>query len=264
MNNRYVLILNVLILTGLLVVVFSTGPIIFGNKVFAADKEPASKKTTESLSSKNEKKKDQVLRLIYKPPSRGAPLARVGAGTRGHGMPGTELHVLTPDHTGLTTKAQPTLYWYVSEPVSAHFEFALIKDSGLETVTEAELSAIKESGIQKLSLKDHAVTLMPGVEYQWFVALVSDEKQRSRDIVASGVIKRVQPEQALAIKLDAMASEQQVIAYAKEGLWYDALETISTLIESRPGDHQLREMRASLLDQVGLQDVAMGDRRTAK
>lgn len=260
MNNRYVLTF-----TGVLLIIFSVSSIIFTNKVLAADKAPVAKKTAETSSSNNEKKEEeQVSRLIYRPPSRGAPLARVGAGTRGHGMPGTELYVLTPDHIGFTTKAQPTLYWYVSEPVSARFEFALIKDNSLETVTEAELSAINQPGIQKLSLKDHAVNLAPGVEYQWFIALVGDEKQRSRDIVASGIIKRVQPVQALSVKLDTMASEQQVIAYAGEGFWYDALETISTLIESRPGNQHLREMRASLLDQVGLQDVAMGDRRSSR
>jgi len=259
MNSRYVLTL-----TGMLVIIFSASSIIFTNKVLAADKAPVAKNNTEASSNNDEKKKEQAPRLIYRPPSRGAPLTRVGAGTRGHGMPGTELYVLTPDHIGLTTKAQPTLYWYVSEPVSAHFEFALIKDNSLETVTEAELSAVNQSGIQKLSLKDYAVSLKPGVEYQWFIALVGDEKQRSRDIVASGIIKRVQPEQELFIKLDAMASEQQVIIYAGEGFWYDALETVSMLIESQPGNQHLREMRSTLLDQVGLQDVAMDDRRSAR
>jgi len=256
MNSRYVLIF-----TGVLLIIFSASSIIFTNKVLAADKAPVAKKSTETSSSKNKEKNEQV---IYRPPSRGAPLARVGAGTRGHGIPGTELYVLTPDHIGLTTKAQPTLYWYVSEPVSARFEFALIKDDSLETVAEAELSTVNQPGIQKLSLKDYAVNLIPGVEYQWFVALVGDEKQRSRDIVVSGIIKRVQPEQQLFIKLDVMASEQQVITYAGEGFWYDALETVSMLIESHPDDQHLREMRSSLLDQVGLQDVAMDDRKSSR
>src|SRR5437867_13335867 len=49
---------------------------------------------------------------VYKPPLRGAPGGRVGGGTRG-----TQerdifvLSVLAPDHTGLTTREQPSLFW---------------------------------------------------------------------------------------------------------------------------------------------------------
>src|SRR5436190_9662156 len=57
--------------------------------------------------------------IIYKPPKRGAPGGREGAGTRGSKEPimrgarePLTLAVLAPqDHTGLTAQEQPVLYW---------------------------------------------------------------------------------------------------------------------------------------------------------
>src|SRR6266446_3322162 len=52
--------------------------------------------------------------ITYKPPRRGAPGGREGAGTRSLG--GSTVAVLAPkDHTGLTAQEQPVLYWYLSQ-----------------------------------------------------------------------------------------------------------------------------------------------------
>ena len=54
--------------------------------------------------------------IVYKPPKRGAPGGREGAGTRGFREALPPLTVLAPkDHTGLTAQEQPVLYWYLSQ-----------------------------------------------------------------------------------------------------------------------------------------------------
>ena len=55
---------------------------------------------------------------VYRPPLRGAPRGRVGGGSRGTGRESFVLSVLAPDHTGLTTSEQPSLYWFISGPSS--------------------------------------------------------------------------------------------------------------------------------------------------
>ena len=52
--------------------------------------------------------------------------------------------------------------------------------------------------------------------------------------------------------------------YAEEGIWYDAITTISEWIEANPRDNTLRLLRATLLDQVGLPAVADYDRRARR
>ena len=194
--------------------------------------------------------------FAYQPPQRGAPQARVGGGTRGIGGDVPELQVLAPDHVGLTTQAQPTLYWYAHSPVSAHIEFALIDETSIDPLLELETGKVKVTGVQHLNLADHNITLSPGVPYQWSIALIMDEDSRSTDVIASGVVELIEPNKEMKSRIDASQGTDLVAAYANEGVWYDALDTISTMIEKSPTDQQLVAIRATLLDQVGLQAVS--------
>ena len=191
--------------------------------------------------------------FIYKPPLRGTPGSRVGGGTRGTGVADAELMVLVPDHAGLTTQAQPTLYWYAASPVKAQFEFALIDDNEIDPLLEIAVSDNPVSGIKQLNISDYDITLKPGISYQWSVALVSDENNRSTDVFSMGIIERIEPDENLKSRVQNSEGTRRVAVYASEGIWYDALETISSMIEKSPEDQGLMAIRASLLDQVGLQ-----------
>ena len=194
--------------------------------------------------------------FAYQPPQRGAPQARVGGGTRGAGGDMPELQVLAPDHVGLTTHAQPALYWYAHTPVAAHIEFALIDEAAIDPLLEFETGEVKVSGFQHLNLADHKITLEPGVPYQWSVALVMDEDSRSSDVMASGVIELVEPDETVSSRIAGSRGTDLVAAYASEGIWYDALDSISSMIEASPANQKLVDIRATLLDQVGLQAVS--------
>jgi hypothetical protein len=194
--------------------------------------------------------------FVYRPPMRGAPVARIGGGTRGIGEMTLELVVLAPDHTGLTTKEQPTLYWYVSEPVPARLEVTVINDEAIDPALEEVVATPGHAGIQMIDLAKSGTRLKPDLEYRWFVSVVADPGQRSNDIVASGTIQRISPEGALKARI-AKADERTLARiYAEEGVWYDAVDAISRLIEKSPNDAALREQRAALLEQVGLQAAA--------
>lgn len=238
-----------------------TGLLVFSaTQALAADE----KKTAVEINQDVENQQASTQKsFVYKPPQRGAPGARVGAGTRGQGLNGTRLYVLTPDHAAWTINAQPDLYWYVSAPGGARYQFAIIEDTSLKTVLESQLKEIARPGIQKTSLKDHNISLKPGVEYQWFVSVVEDETQRSADIVASGIIERVEIENRLASRLasDELADVEKAMILAGESIWYDALASISAGIELKPEDKMLRGMRAALLEQAGLSEVASYDRQ---
>jgi hypothetical protein len=194
--------------------------------------------------------------VVYQPPRRGAPRARVGGGTRGPGGQDDLLTVLAPDHVGLTMQAQPTLYWYARTPAAARFRFALINDTEIEPLLEIDTGQDTVAGIQQLDLQDYDITLTPGVEYEWSVALVRDENNRSADIVTSGVIERVTPAAELVDRLAGSSGAERVRLYAAEGLWYDALDSLSGLIVAAPDDRALTAMRTALLEQIGLQEIA--------
>ena len=113
---------------------------------------------------------------------------------------------------------------------------------------------------QLLPLKDFKVVLKQGVEYEWYVDLVPDMKNRSLDIISGGAIKRIASPDDLHAKLSA-SPDQPHFVYAEEGLWYDAIAAVSKLIDKTPGDKTLRQERISLLEQVNLNDVVQYEKQ---
>ncbi len=169
----------------------------------------------------------------YQPPLRGAPSSRIGGGTRSAKAARLALEVVAPDHTGLTTAAQPTLYWYASEPVSAPLEFTLLAADAEKPLVERRLPAGQGAGIQPVALSSLGVSLKPGTEYQWFVSVVSDPSQRSRDVTAGGTIRRAEPDAQLRAQLAKAGERSAPGAYAQAGYFYDAMDGISKLIARR-------------------------------
>jgi len=204
-----------------------------------------------------------VAKVIYKPPLRGAPATRVGGGTRGTGAKALTLSVLAPNETGYTVQDKPTFYWYVSEALDSPVEFTItsagkLQDAALPLV-EITLKPPLARGVHALRLDDHGVALNPGVEYQWFVAVVSNPAQRSSDVVAGGSIVRI-ADSAIQAKLQRASQATWPAVYAEAGIWYDAIDQLSRSISARPADGELREQRAALLEQVGLPEAAAFDR----
>jgi hypothetical protein len=196
----------------------------------------------------------------YIPPVRSAPGGRVGGSTRGPGTPPT-LSALAPDHTGLTIQEQPSLYWYLSKPTSYPIEFTIIDDRAIQPLIERRLSGSLQPGMQRVRLAEYGLRLSVGVLYRWSVALVVDPDNRSRDVIAGGAIERIAPPTELRAKLARAGKTRAPYLYAEAGLWYDALAAISDLIDAAPNDQVLRQERASLLEQVGLPQIAELDQR---
>jgi len=197
---------------------------------------------------------------VYRPPFRGAPVGRIAGGSRGifDEFP-SMLVVLSPDHTGQTVQAQPVLYWFLAETVPHPIEFTLILDQAIYPILETRITSPKRPGIQRIRLADYDLSLRPGVNYKWFVATVRDSDRRSKDILAWGAIERVEFSQDLRARLAETDRTRSAHIYAEAGLWYDAFSAVSDLIETAPDETLYRQQRASLLDQVGLAQIAQYD-----
>lgn len=199
---------------------------------------------------------------LYIPPSLGMPEGRVGAGTRGAGRQ-YSIQVLAPDHVGLTTATQPTLYWYLANPTSTRIDVTIRNGDGVEPVLDRPLPGPFTAGVHAVHLTDYDVSLKPGKSYQWFVAVVPDPEKRSSDFVSGAWIRPDLPRETLQQRLQNASPEQAVFVYAQSSIWYDAIASVSAQIEATPQDGSLRAQRAALLDQVGLSEVAEYDRSHA-
>ncbi len=225
---------------GIVAGLMATG-LINAQEIVAVDKP-----TTEPIA-KSER------RLIFKPPFRGTPTARarVGGGVRSMNASARPfVVVLSPEFTGLTTRSQPTLYWYQSDPVDMSYELTVNK--GYDTVLHKTLQDAGNAGIRRLDLDSSDIKLKPGVEYEWNIALIPNPDDRARDLVSTGTITRMQPDESLTQTLTGASPTDLPFIYAEHGIWYDALDAISKEIATNPNDRSLTDLRDDLLRQVGL------------
>lgn len=243
--------------------------ILVSTPAWAGKDTPKEPIRVAQLSS--DQKKDEtsaVAAISYKAPLRGAPATRVGGGTRSVGTKPMTVLVLAPNETGYTTHDKPTLYWYVSQPLEHPVELTLISleslDAASKPAVELKLNPPTRPGVHPLSLAEHNIALKPGVEYQWFVAAVNNPSQRSNDVVAGGTIKRVAETDAVRARLKDAPAAGRPALYAGEGIWYDAIDELSRQIAAQPGNRQLHEQRAALLEQVGLAEAASFDRAAVR
>ena len=102
--------------------------------------------------------------------------------------------------------------------------------------------------MQRVALADFGITLKPDTDYQWFVSVVVDPTQRSKDYAAGAGIRRVTTDPQVETRLKTAAGEQKAFVLAEAGLWYDAIDTLS-----QQADATAHAQRRALIEQVGLQ-----------
>jgi hypothetical protein len=198
--------------------------------------------------------------LIFHAPSdvsEGVLPIRVGGGSRGGAATDLSVEVLVPDQVALTTQAQPSLYWYQSKSANTHCEVTVTEPKNPKPLLVLKSGQPTPAGIHALRLAKFNIKLKPDVVYRWSVAVVVDPANRSQDIIANGVIKRVAPPADLTAKLSQATEQDKPAIFAESGIWYDALQSISDQIDHAPQDASLHQERADLLKQVGVDGAKM-------
>jgi hypothetical protein len=194
---------------------------------------------------------------VYKPPLRGAPGGRVGGASRGvatGSLPTIEL-IAPADHTGETASAMPTLYFFVSQPVSMPTQFTISAPLQAKPLLETTFASPTARGLYALRVSDYHVQLSPGIVYTWSVAAIVDPQNWSRNVVASATIQRVTPDASVDGAVRAATPVRRVALLASAGLWYDA---VAAATEAENLDRHAA--LDGLLEQVGLADAAAIDR----
>ena len=183
-------------------------------------------------------------------PSRSSALMRSAA----TGLP--EVVAVAPDHVGLTVSASPALHWRLSSRTDRPLVVTVVDPKRQQTLLDTRLRGPQRRGYGGISLSKHGVSLQPGRTYQWFVSVLAGAASAPNDPVASGLIERVSKSPQLAASLRAAGPAGAAQAYAKHGIWYDAVDALSQRIVRFPKDLALRAQRESLVKQVGLPEAS--------
>ncbi len=171
----------------------------------------------------------------------------------------SRMSLIAPQHTGQTSNSQPVLLWYISGPWPEKIEFRLNEIGVAEPLADTDIAGPDKEGFCRINLADYKISLKPGAEYECFLTIASDEEERSADFTAGAGIRYVKPSDELSKRITETPKEKQYHIYADQGYWYDAIDSLSQLIDVRPEDKTLRAHRAALLNQVKLSAEAAYD-----
>lgn len=195
--------------------------------------------------------------LNFKPPERGNPDNREQGATR-NPIPCTQnLTALTPKGVGLTVAEYPTFSWYMPETSARSAEFVLMDASDRE-VYKANFAIAGRPGIYSLNLPASAnlPPLAQDKEYHWDVSVICDAKDREKNIVVGGAIKRIAPDPAFTRQIQRASLRERVGLYAQARLWHETLATLLELRRLSPNDSTLASDWKKLLLSVELNKVA--------
>lgn len=187
----------------------------------------------------------EVLTIQFEPPPKnGIPNQTVGGGTRGECRLGQQhtnipLTLLTPaNQEGLTIAEYPTFLFYIPQTSAQEAEFTLISPD--ETYAyQTSISLNGKGGVFRFQLPAAAPPLEVGKSYQWSVALICNQQQRTEDIVVQGQIQRTEASPTLLAQLLPATPLQRAALYGKAGIWYDTVNTLAELQLSEPNNSNL-------------------------
>lgn len=205
----------------------------------------------------------------YVPPSRGTPKNSVGAGSRGcpQSVPVTLALLVPNDHNGQTVSGHPTFSWYMSDKTSVPVEFALVEPGVAKPVFVKQMQ-VSQAGIMQVQLPNELPELATGKKYRWSVSQICDSNRPSNNVFVQSWVERVSPNSELSQKLATVKTEDSSLQavrerariYAQAGLWYDALQALSTGYTANPNDPSIKADFLALLAQGGLTQISAIER----
>jgi hypothetical protein len=195
----------------------------------------------------------------FKPPDVTAPDNRQGGTHRGDACPKdlSIIPLIPKSNDGLTLAESPTFLTYVSHS-STQVEFTLQADDGKGTEVYKTTFKVDKPGIVEVSMPaigDRKKSLEIGQRYQWSFSVACNDDP-SGNYFVKGIVQRIEPQETLKSDLANPDPMAKVIAYAKNGIWYETLSTLAQMRRLAPDDSGLTAEWTQLLQSQGLTSVA--------
>ena len=193
----------------------------------------------------------------------GLPTHRRDGGSRGSGdncvaSADYNLVALIPDKTvGISASASPKLFFYVPEVTNQKTLEFVLRNEQDELMYEAYL-ATEGKGIMSVEVPEHVRSNVLETEqnYHWYLSMICDNRQRSRDIVVEGWMRQEAMDFATSQQLNSASPVEKAEVYSDRGFWYDALSVLAENQDSVAEQSMVREKWSELLQSVGLEQLA--------
>ena len=194
----------------------------------------------------------------------GLPTHRRDGGSRGDGdscvadAEHQNLMALIPDKTiGINASASPKLFFYVPAVNNQKTLEFVLRNEQDELMYEAFFST-KGNGIMSVEVPADVSSnlLETDQNYHWYLSMICDHQQRSRDIVVEGWMRQESIDLATQNQLSIASSAEQAEIYNEQGHWYDALSVLANHQDSVTEQPIVRQKWSEMLNSVGLEELA--------
>ena len=194
----------------------------------------------------------------------GLPTHRRDGGSRGSrdrcvaNAENQNLMALIPEQTvGINASTSPKLFFYVPGVKNQRILEFILRNEQDELMYEAFLST-EGDGIMTVEIPEDVSSnlLHTDQNYHWYLSLICDRQQRSRDIVVEGWMRQESIDTATQKQLDIASSPEQAAVYHEQGFWYDALSVLAESPDSSEEKPLVRQKWSEMLESVGLEEFA--------
>ncbi len=168
------------------------------------------------------------------------------------------LIALIPEKTvGINASAAPKLFFYVPEVSKQRTLEFVLRNEQDELMYEAFLST-EGNGIMSVEVPANIRSnlLQTKQNYHWYLSMICDHQQRSRDIVVEGWMRQEAIDTATKEQLNTASSIEQAEVYSEQGFWYDALSVLAENQDSIAEQPVVRQKWLEMLQSVGLGELA--------
>jgi hypothetical protein len=228
-----------------------------------------------TLSNSTLSENSDLINLVFnakKPPETGKPGKQEGAGTRGPCdtidtvsddplfdklialVPATKSqsssNPIDKDATdvwGKTIAERPELLFYIPAAATK----AKLAEFELENLSKTAIALPKTPGIISIL----SPSLQAGGWYHWSLSVYCDpQKSPQSNFTVDGWIERVKLDSATTNELKTATPENQVVIYAREGIWFEAIAQLAKLQSSAVKDAAIAWEK--LLKYIGWEQLA--------
>lgn len=167
--------------------------------------------------------------------------------------------LLPSNQLGLTLKKHPVFFWHIPSSSAKIAQFTLLtqtSDGYEEVVYETNLDLPEKTGIISFTLPEQVESLKANTNYRWFLTIICDNKDYSKNPYVQGIVKRIPPElpSSQSPKKEDLLTTATI--YAQTGIWHDALTSLVKLRCQKPNDTLVKSHWLQFLDSVGLNEIA--------
>ena len=199
----------------------------------------------------------------FQPPEDPAPSNAIGGSTRddnttkSYGESIREVIPLIPgSNHGRTVSSHPTIYVYIPKTDTREVFFSL-QDENRNHHYQTTLEISGQGGIVSVTLPKHLPGLEIGKNYVWFFAPIArGDILQPDNYGVTGWVKRVKPIVPLE-KPSSSAPLEIATLYAGQGIWYDTLKILASAKLTQPSNSMLVTEWQDLLENVGLEAIAV-------